>query len=739
MKILISLLLVFVILFSFTACSDGGTPADGTDPSDTTAADTTSPVTEEKWPEVEGTVIYVDVAAEDGGDGTEEAPFKSIPQAQAKIREIKSGEGLPEGGITVLLASGNYPLMDAITFTAEDSGTEECPITYMSAKKNGAVLNGGITIDPSDFTPLDEDEKAIINDEAAKDKILKLDLSRYGITSDDLGSMDTLGNAYETGPAEIFVNDERLYLSQYPNKDVSDPYLRTGTTDGVTNFDIFAMSEFEEQAVAIKERGKNWDIDNLWTSGYFMFEWAHTTVPVAEMDIDSLNVTLAKEQYYGIGVLKKFYFFNIFAETDMPGEYYIDRDNMVLYVYPPENFDNSSIVISLSEQNIISAENLSYVNFSGLKFTATRAYGIILSQDGDHVTIENCEFSNIGMDAVYVLGNNITVQNNQIHQIGGNAIAVYGGDVATLSSSNNLVYNNYIYDWAQVIRTYKCAVYLNGCGITVSHNEMHDAPHEAIEYVGPNNTIEYNKIYNVCMETGDCGAIYSKRSFDMYGTVLRYNLIYDVGGKNSWALGIYWDDGLAGQTAYGNVVANVTAHGMNVGGGRDNVVENNIFINWASRDHALHYDNRARDYADDIGGGQEEQTVNMANRLADLQKQQEWLDAFPGYGDIIPYTYDYAGDRDDPMLSCNPANAVVKNNIACRTDPTKYDSSYFTSLFDVEKMLGTYENNFEIQDPDHTFIPGYENGDFTIAEDSEVYSNGFVRIPVEEIGRVTND
>ena len=457
------------------------------------------------------------------------------------------------------------------------------------------------------------------------------------------------------------------------------------------------------------------------------------------MKLDTLSVTLAQEQYYGIGTLKSFYFFNILAETDEPGEYYIDRETVTLYFYPTDGFKDSDITLSLSVNNIISANELSYVTFSGLTVSSTRANGFVLSSV-DHITIEDCKIYDVSRDAIHLSGNNAVIQNNEIYQVGYNAVFISGGVIETLTKSNNLVYNNEIYKWGQICRTYKHAVDIRGCGTTVSHNEFYDAPHTAISYEGPMNIVEYNEIYNVCMETGDCGAIYAMRSFDHYGSIVRYNLIHDIGAPGTWALGIYWDDGLSGQTAYGNIVANVTAHGINIGGGRDNVIENNLFINWAQKNnHAIHYDNRARDYADEIGGGQEEQTVEMAERLAQLQKQQEWLDAFPGYGDIIPYTYNYAGDRDDPMLSCNPANSTVRNNIAVLTNPGKYDSSYYTRLFDKDLMRCTYEDNTEIQDPDHTFIPGYENGDFTIAENSEVFANGFVRIPIEEIGRIVND
>lgn len=36
-------------------------------------------------------------------------------------------------------------------------------------------------------------------------------------------------------------------------------------------------------------------------------------------------------------------------------------------------------------------------------------------------------------------------------------------------------------------------------------------------------------------------------------------------------------------------------------------------------------------------------------------------------------------------------------------------------------------------------FPGYENNDFSITEDSEVFANGFERVPLEEIDRIVND
>ena len=107
--------------------------------------------------------------------------------------------------------------------------------------------------------------------------------------------------------------------------------------------------------------------------------------------------------------------------------------------------------------------------------------------------------------------------------------------------------------------------------------------------------------------------------------------------------------------------------------------------------------------------------------------------------EILVDNNNYEGDRNDYMLSCNAGNSVVRNNIACSTDGSSYTRFFFTDWIGEEDMNGISENNIEVHDPDHTFIPGYENGDYTIAEDSEVFATGFVRIPIEEIGRVTNE
>ena len=107
----------------FSACS--------AEPITTDSAKTDIPETTSA-PEDNSVTLYVDCNAAPGGDGSETAPFCKIPEAQTKIRELKSDEGFSADGINVIIENGEYRLSEGLSFTAEDSGTKECPITYSS-------------------------------------------------------------------------------------------------------------------------------------------------------------------------------------------------------------------------------------------------------------------------------------------------------------------------------------------------------------------------------------------------------------------------------------------------------------------------------------------------------------------------------------------------------------------------------------------------------------------------------
>ena len=141
--------------------------------------------------------------------------------------------------------------------------------------------------------------------------------------------------------------------------------------------------------------------------------------------------------------------------------------------------------------------------------------------------------------------------------------------------------NNEIHDFSIDRRTYTPAVDINGCGDTVSHNEIYNSPHMAIGIHGISFTIEYNDIYNVCNDTADSGAIYSGQRVHLVDNKITNNYFHDI--KNNIGMGyavnaVYFDDLWSSGEVSKNIFFNVE-RGVLVGGGRSNDINNNLFIN----------------------------------------------------------------------------------------------------------------------------------------------------------------
>jgi hypothetical protein len=116
-------------------------------------------------------------------------------------------------------------------------------------------------------------------------------------------------------------------------------------------------------------------------------------------------------------------------------------------------------------------------------------------------------------------------------------------------------------------------------GNIVSHNRIHDAPFSGIQYYGNDHLIEYNELYDLAHESGDVGGINTGADYSDMGTVIRYNSIHDIHGRGEGGCrGIYLDLPGSNTTIFGNILANVDI-GVFFNSGRDNLVENNLFVN----------------------------------------------------------------------------------------------------------------------------------------------------------------
>ena len=692
---------------------------------------------EKEYPIIPGD-FYISPNGDDVNDGSFDHPFRSFSRAQAAVRKAEKNRSR----ITVCVLPGEYQT-EGITLTEEDSGNEKCRVTYRAYGSGEVTLNGGFTIPSDSFTPLTPDEENDFQEEARK-HILKTDLRKFGLTEKDWGILYPFGafgtekkyDSYEKGDnCELFVDGKRMTVARYPN----EGFLKLAAVA-----DVGDCYEFPEQNYDYSwndrrnhrggkyimdrdttARVANWKKkDDVWVYGYFYHDWADSSSPVKEFDTEHRAFFPEYVARYGARAGGQYCFHHVKDELDAPGEWYLDEKSGSLYFYPPYDLKNACVELSLSPKSVISGNGVQFVTFEG--FTVKGTKSDCISFTGNHITLRQMKISNAYGNGIVLRGKDNLVTECEISHVGKDGIVIEGGDRETLSPGGNRVDNNLIHDWGDVIQMYHGAVKISGVGNVCSHNEMYSAPHTAVFYSGNNHIIEYNYIHDVVKHSSDAGAIYAGQNWTGQGCVIRYNYLTRIGGGEFTPVGIYFDDMLSGQTAYGNVITDVPSHGFLIGGGRNIRVYQNLIIRCGS---AISYDDRGR--AGFVENGWAKDAVNnyekslMWVRLKEVPYRSDaWKAQYPSLSNI---TTDF-NDPDNPRFPVNPAESEIRENIAVSVADKPY--IYWSSVLRFNRP----ENNLTFTDFKEA---GLDEDSLTFNEESPVSKTlpEFSDIPFSKIGR----
>ncbi|CAN5782291.1 PDZ domain-containing protein [soil metagenome] len=540
-------------------------------------------------------VFYVAVNGNDDNAGSLSKPLKTLETAVAKAKSAT------DKNVLIALRGGIYPLSKTIELSAKDLLFNSLTIRgYLQEK---VIITGSKEINPQ-WQPF-------------KDGILKASLNETEI------------------PDQLFLNDNSLHMARYPNYDATARVFNGTAADAISNERVSGWKNPAGGFIHALHQG----------------EWGDFHYQITGKDDSGKLVYIGGWQNNRPAPMHKEHRFveNIFEELDAPGEWYFDNNSKTLYLYPPRGTDLKNAVITISVlTDLIHVSGTMYkpaknISIQNISFTQTaRSFmlvkepllrsdwtiyrgGAILLDGCENITISNCNFYELGGNAVFVSNYNKqdTIRDNHIYNIGGNAIAFVGSAHAVRSPAFR--YEKFVpwneMDYTKGSKTNNYPQYCKAIGnlihsigniekqvagiqismathITASHNTIYAVPRAGInvsEGTWGGHLIEFNDVFNTVLETGDHGA-FNSWGRDRYWRPERNIIDSIVAAKtgielldvvdpiiirnnrfqcdHGWDIDL--DDGSTNYQIYNNVCLN---GGLKLREGYHRTVTNNILVN----------------------------------------------------------------------------------------------------------------------------------------------------------------
>ena len=674
-----------------------------------------------------------------GTDG----PFATLERARRALREARKQDGLRNGAV-VWLRGGVYHCKKPFRLDKQDSGMPGAPIEYRAYRREPVRLSGGVPV--TGFC-------------SWKGAILVADVSALGLTGDGATGM------------ELFFRGRRMDLARWPNHDPADRFngnwaLINSVPKGTKRWTTFRYKGDRPKRWAHPERAQ--------VHVFPKPDWKDFFFGIAKLDIKRREITVPEKSPYEFRPGRRFYVRNVLEELDQPGEWYLDPVEHKLYFWPLDPALKEGDVELSRLDVLVETRNAWHVTLRGLTLENCRADAAQV-RGGTDVRFAGCVVRNTGG---YGINFNDTTASGadgcDVYETGRGGIILRGGDRRTLTPGRNYARNCHVHHYARQLKCYQAGVAVAGVGNVIAHCEIHHAPHNGILLGGNEHIVEYNDIHHVAMEGSDSGAFYMGRDWSMQGNVLRYNLWHDIYGYGcqrvhesttsvtyesphaAWA--VYLDDCASGTTVYGNIFYRVPMCAVVIGGGRDNVVENNIMIGSCP---SVHIDARWDAYPH-YGGIQQErlEAVNYkqppySTRYPNLLKVYDENPRFPMGNRIVRNIVAYADDDFFgfwevirrrgaaavwELSNFHPESTQIDHNLIWHAGrPVRIDRNELKHPREVIPWRQWKREGFDA----HSVLadPGFVNAtrdDYRLKRSSPAWKLGFKPIPVDKIGCVKN-
>ncbi len=511
-------------------------------------------------------VFYVDENGSDSNDGTQKFPFKTLERAVVEAAESNKQNA------EIIINSGTYNFDRGVVLRNIDK--------KLLIKANGSVCFTA-------FEKLDSRCAENVTDnnilarlpQNAGEKVIKLNLPEGIKTAFDLSKNMTYPDFYQNG--------KKLSLSRWPDFDynkVENVFYDGGSTE---------YNEGIEGSGAVigftAQNPLSWqDVSMSYMDHYGSNDWCREWTKIKAIDKNRKTITLENRALYPFKRNKRWSAVNVLEEIDLPGEYYTDWQNGVLYVYPYEG--KPDFEVGVNRGTLIDIKNSSGITLEGIEFSVNGGKAVSINKESKGITVKNCTFHDTR--GIFVSGLDCKIESNSFYNMTGTSITLNGGERETLTPTGNIVKNNHISALGSYRHNYGLSqcIMLGGVGSQISGNIIHGSAVGAIGLgTSNNNIISDNEIYNVINASADAGAVYAGCSLSSYGNVICDNYIHDFQGRSDFLtegnFGLYMDDWFSGVTLKNNVLGKTSGSPSSVGiyiaSGRDNTVTGNLMFNLA--------------------------------------------------------------------------------------------------------------------------------------------------------------
>lgn len=486
----------------------------------------------------EARTIHVSPHGRDDNRGTADAPLATLHEAQAVARQADKAEPL-----VIAVAGGTYYLETPLTFTSDDAGAKDAPVTWKAVGDKPVRVVGG--------RPL---------------------TANWRKHTDTVWKTEVPG---DTRIDQLFINKQRQTLARYPNHDPAERYFNG--------------------AAPTWERMKQWkNPETAYIHALHSAKWGGGHIRLQRDDDGQLVERMVSidttTQGNGATLNDNLRFAeNVFEELDAPGEWFFDEKDRMLYYQPEAGVDPKSAMVEIvSNPHLICFEgakdkSVRHIEINGFIMTGASLTwqkttehlpnggdfvvhrgGAVVMRGSEDCTIRDCTFRELGGNAVFIDGYNrrTTVRGCFIHHIGASGISLCGA-AETMRGDQFFTVTKERFRKGRLVRNKwaapkgwfklpedltagpKTENYPADCLITDNLitviGELEKQTAGILLSMTKDNIISHNTIYKlpragICLNDGSWG-----------GHIIEHNDVYDTvretadhGPFNSWGKDRYW-------------------------------------------------------------------------------------------------------------------------------------------------------------------------------------------------------